>query len=66
MSTAPPAQPPDCNACAHYYITHDPAFPYGCRRLAFKSRRKPAQDVQASSGLPCMMFQAKARGDRRD
>ncbi len=56
----PPDNTPDCKACAHYSITHDSAFPYGCRRFAFKSRRRPALDVLESSGLPCMMFQAKA------
>ncbi|THF57217.1 uracil-DNA glycosylase [Pseudothauera rhizosphaerae] len=61
MTNQDTAHAPDCKACAHYYITHDPTFPYGCRRLGFKTRRQPAQDVLASSGLPCMMFEPKGR-----
>lgn len=56
-----PASGPNCNACAHYYITHDPRFPYGCRKLNFKSKRLPALDVLTSSGLPCMVFKPKGR-----
>lgn len=54
------AASPDCNACTHFYITHDQAFPYGCRKLAMKSRRLPARDVLESSGMSCLLFQAKA------
>ena len=48
-----------CHRCAHYYITHDVHFPYGCRALDFKSRRQPMRDVADSSGQPCFYFAAK-------
>ncbi|ANQ87086.1 hypothetical protein [Azoarcus olearius] len=49
----------DCRGCAGYYITHDPAFPYGCRILGFHSRRKPCIEVEAASGEPCRGFTPK-------
>lgn len=61
--------PPDplrkCHRCAHYYITHDPVFPYGCRALGFKSGRQPCLDVLAASGEPCRYFQAKDKTPTR-
>jgi hypothetical protein len=51
-----------CTRCAHYFITHDPAFPYGCRALDFKSWRPPMLDVLESSGQPCLYFQAREAG----
>jgi len=50
---------PRCSRCAHYYITHDMTFRYGCRALDFKSRRQPMLDVIEASGQPCLYFQAK-------
>jgi hypothetical protein len=47
---------PDCSECAHYYITHDVSFPYGCRALDFKSKRKPHLEVLDASNKPCMAF----------
>lgn len=48
-----------CNRCAHYWITFDLHFRYGCRAMGFKSRRQPERDVIESSGRPCLMFSAK-------
>ena len=64
MSTSPEDQAarPVCRHCQHHYITHDPAFPYGCRALGFKSRIEPAREVRASSGVDCQYFQLKAAG----
>ncbi len=39
-----------CRSCEYYYITHDPAAPYGCRALGFKSRRNPAVVVAGIVG----------------
>jgi len=52
---------PRCNRCAHYYITHDANFPYGCHALDFKTRRRPALDVIEFSGQPCLFFQARQK-----
>lgn len=48
-----------CTQCAHYFITHHLAFPYGCRALGFKSRGQPGRAVSAASGEPCRYFQTK-------
>lgn len=55
-----------CNRCAHYFITHEVSFRYGCRALNFKSQRQPIRDVIAASGQDCQFFQAKkpANGKR--
>lgn len=52
---------PNCQACLHFYITHEAASPYGCRAMGFKSLHYPAVVVFASSGLQCQLFQAKKK-----
>lgn len=59
MDTEPRDTALSCKRCACYYITHDPAFPYGCRALEFKSRRQPCLDVLEASGQPCRYFRGK-------
>lgn len=60
-STAPPERP-NCMACRHFYVTYEPAFPYGCRALGFKSAQYPAITVFASSGMHCQLFTRKPTG----
>jgi hypothetical protein len=55
---------PDCAECVHYYITHDVSFPYGCRVLDFKSKRKPGQDVLDASNQPCLAFEPRRKKNR--
>lgn len=50
---------PNCLECAHYHITWDSQFPYGCRAMNFKSKRQPQLDVLESSGGYCMRFEPK-------
>jgi hypothetical protein len=50
---------PNCLKCINYYITHDPAKPYGCRALGFKSRSNPARVAFISSGLVCQLYSPK-------
>jgi hypothetical protein len=50
---------PKCARCAHYFITYDPRFPYGCRAMKFKSRSLPQNEVEAASGMPCQTFQPR-------
>lgn len=57
----PGGQLPNCNDCAYYFVTHDPAFRYGCRALDFKSQRLPMLDVAEASGQPCHYFRRKPR-----
>lgn len=49
-----------CRCCTHFFITHQPAFPYGCRAMDFKSRRLPEEAVRSAlADLPCQSFTAK-------
>ncbi len=59
----PKGRPPqiDCRACRHFYITHERAFPYGCRVVGFKSRLMPSIEVYMNSGIACQLFQEKAK-----
>lgn len=50
-----------CIACVHYFVTHDPVFPHGCRVLGFRSARPPMLDVLEASGQPCLYFLEKRR-----
>jgi hypothetical protein len=45
--------------CAHYFITYDPRFPYGCRVMNFKSRASPDKEVSATTGMNCQTFQPR-------
>ena len=50
----------DCHRCRHYFITWDERFPHGCRRMGFKSRRSPGDEVRyATSGQNCRLFDEK-------
>ncbi|TBV81450.1 MAG: uracil-DNA glycosylase [Desulfobulbaceae bacterium] len=64
MNEKPPKRP-YCFACRHFYITYDPAKPYGCQAMSFKSTYNPALVVFSSSGLNCQLFLAKNR-NRQD
>jgi len=57
----PPITEPDCRRCAHYYITYDVRFRYGCHALGFKSQRLPMYAVMEASGEPCLAFTLKKR-----
>ena len=52
---------PDCGRCVHYYITHEASFPYACRALGFKSKRKPHLDVMEASGKCCLAFEVRKK-----
>ncbi|NOX24709.1 MAG: uracil-DNA glycosylase [Deltaproteobacteria bacterium] len=49
----------NCMNCRHFYITYEPAHPYGCRSMNFKSKEIPSTVVFANSGMPCQAFVAK-------
>lgn len=51
----------DCRGCAHYYITWDQNFPYGCAAMKFKAPITPCLFVFQSSGMPCQMFEPKKK-----
>lgn len=53
-----------CLRCAHYFITHDPRFPYGCHAMGLKSQRRPELDVLSATGTACVIFTPKAAAKR--
>lgn len=53
----------NCFQCRHFYVTHEQAFPYGCRVMGFKSKRLPATVTLENSGLACQSFSPK--GDKQ-
>ena len=61
MSPAPPKKNnrPNCMGCTHFYITHKPKRPYGCRAMSFQSLQMPAIVVFMNSGLDCQLLKKK-------
>jgi hypothetical protein len=51
----------NCFECRHFFITHEPARPYGCQAMGFKSRELPSSAVLRSSGEPCLLHVPKGR-----
>lgn len=51
---------PNCYKCVHFYVTWDPAHPYGCRGMGFKTKISPALAVFRNSGMECQLFELKA------
>jgi hypothetical protein len=50
----------DCRRCRHYFVTWDEDFPHGCRRMGFKSRCAPNDEVRsAMNGGSCRLFDQK-------
>ena len=48
-----------CADCRHFFITHEPGWPYGCRAMGFKSRELPCAAVLRSSGEACLAHEPK-------
>jgi len=44
----------NCYGCKHFFITWDKEFPYGCRRMEFRSKRLPSEDVIEADGQRCL------------
>jgi len=57
---------PSCKKCRYYYITWEPAAPYGCRAFGFKSAAYPALVALQISGIRCQMFEQKQDADSRE
>jgi hypothetical protein len=49
----------NCFHCKYLKITWDPAFPYACLAIGFKSRLIPSAEVLKSSGTACQFFEKK-------
>lgn len=59
----PPREPQavSCMKCIYHFITYDPAFPYGCRAMNFKSRQLPQYEVFGASRQTCQYFSPRER-----
>jgi hypothetical protein len=49
----------NCFECRHFFVTHEPIHPYGCRAMGFKTREFPCAAVLRSSGEPCLLQEPK-------
>ena len=54
-----PAPAISCWQCRHFATSWDPALPYQCKLLGFKSRMLPSMQVQQIDGRPCQGFEPK-------
>jgi hypothetical protein len=52
-------QSADCNTCAHFFITWDKRYPYGCRAMNFMSSNSPNKDVFEVEGRDCLTYRSK-------
>lgn len=50
---------PNCFQCRNFGVSWDPALPYTCRLMGFKSRALPAIEVLRADGVFCQGFAAK-------
>lgn len=53
-----PLDPP-CRECRHYFVTHEPAHPWGCRAFGIASTRTPSILVREATGQRCEAFERK-------
>ena len=53
----PPAV--NCWQCRHFATSWDPALPYSCKLLGFKSRMLPCMQVLQLDGRACQGFEPK-------
>jgi hypothetical protein len=49
----------NCWQCRHFATSWDPALPYSCKLLGFKSRMLPCMQVQQLDGRACQGFDRK-------
>ena len=52
----------NCHACVHFRVTWEPARPYACRLMGFKTNVLPSLEVFRADGQECRGFVAKAQG----
>ncbi len=59
------SQKVNCFECRHFIITHEPARPYACQAIGFKSRELPSAAVLRNSGVACLLHDPKDRLENR-
>lgn len=55
---------PNCFKCRHFFVTWDQQNPRGCRAYQFKGKAIPSTIVKSSSGMDCLKFEKKEKGER--
>ena len=48
-----------CAKCTYYFVTHDPARPWGCKKFSFKSHLLPNYQVKSATGMECAYYKLK-------
>jgi len=48
-----------CLKCIHYYSTHEPQTPRGCKLYGFKTQNIPAIVVKKQTGSECLGFELR-------
>ena len=51
--------PIHCLRCIHYYSTHDPSLPRGCKLYQFKTQNIPSAVVKRETGKDCLGFELR-------
>lgn len=49
----------NCFSCIYHQITWQPAHPYACKAMGFKSKVIPSLEVFRNSGVKCQYFTPK-------
>ena len=49
----------DCNSCAHFFITWNKRFPFGCRAMGFMTSNSPSKDVIEVEVRDCLAYKNK-------
>lgn len=55
----PAKQAINCWQCRHFATSWDPALPYLCKLMGFKSKMLPSIQIVQLDGRPCQGFDAK-------
>ncbi len=50
---------PACARCRHYWVTHQPATPHGCRVFGILSARLPSVEIRMATGQDCSAFEER-------
>jgi hypothetical protein len=50
---------PTCVRCKHYWVTHQPATPHGCRAFGIVSARPPSLEIRVTTGEDCRAYEPK-------
>ena len=55
---------PQCLRCKHYFSTHDPILPRGCKLYKIKAQQFPSILVRKESGSDCMGFELRIKKNK--